>query len=240
MRIDTGPGNLSESEPPLQIISITIAVLVALFFVAELVRPQWLHKVEEVFIAGLLGTMTLVSFTQVIARYVFASGWDGALEFTRICFAWLILFGMSYGVRVNAHLGVDAVVRLLPHRLFRLTAILAALACVLYAVVLLYADWLTVLGAPTKGGAMDYWAKIHRVGIGLEDLNFPQWMQEAFGLKRRVPRWLAYIMLPVGLALLGLRCLQATVAIWRGQRELIIASHEAEELVAQNRGIIEE
>ena len=35
-----------------------------------------------------------------------------ALELTVYLFAWLVLFGMSYGVKVHAHLGVDAFVRL--------------------------------------------------------------------------------------------------------------------------------
>jgi C4-dicarboxylate transporter DctQ subunit len=35
----------------------------------------------------------------VVARYGFHTGWGGALELTRILFAWMILFGMSYGVK---------------------------------------------------------------------------------------------------------------------------------------------
>ena len=36
----------------------------------------------------------MVTFIQVVARYVFNAGWPAALEFTRILFAWLVLFGM--------------------------------------------------------------------------------------------------------------------------------------------------
>jgi C4-dicarboxylate transporter DctQ subunit len=42
-------------------------------------------------------------------------------------------------------------------------------------------------------------------------------------------------MLPFGLALFSFRCLQASIQIWRGERELIVASHEAEDLVAENK-----
>ena len=42
-------------------------------------------------------------------------------------------------------------------------------------------------------------------------------------------------MLPVGLALLSFRSLQAMVQILMGQREMVIASHEAEELVEENK-----
>ncbi|MEO8242262.1 MAG: TRAP transporter small permease [bacterium] len=221
-------------------ITIVIAILIALYFALERARPGLLHQIEAAIVAILLAAMTLVSFIQVIARYGFSSGWGGALEFTRILFAWLIIFGMSYGIRINAHLGVDALVRLLPQRAFRAMAIVSALSCVLYAAVFLYANWLDVFGAPAKGGAMDYWAKMYRAGVGLEDLRFPEWAQQAFGLKDRVPRWVAYLILPVGLALFAFRCLEATIAIWKGDREMIIASHEAEELIAKNRAVIEE
>jgi hypothetical protein len=62
----------------------------------------------------LLAAITIISFTQVVARYGFNTGWGGALELTRILFAWLILFGMSYGVKQGMHLGVDALIRILP------------------------------------------------------------------------------------------------------------------------------
>jgi C4-dicarboxylate transporter DctQ subunit len=60
-------------------------------------------------------------------------------------------------------------------------------------------------------------------------------MQNTFGLQERVQRWIAYLILPIGLGLFGFRSLQAIIAIWRDDRELIIAGHEAEELVAENK-----
>lgn len=187
-----------------------------------------IDRLEESVIAALLASMTIVAFTQVIARYVFNTGWTGALEFTRILFAWLILFGMSYGIKVGAHLGVDVFIRMLPSRLFRAAAVFGALCTLLYAVILLSSDWLTVFGIDARGGAIDYWQKMHKIGIGLDDLRFPIWMQEAFGLQERVHRWIAYLILPIGLALLAFRSLQALVAILLGKRETIIAAHEVE------------
>ena len=81
---------------------------------------------------------------------------------------------------------------------------------------------------------------MYGTGIGLDDLRYPVWMQETFGLQERVQRWVAYLMLPIGLALLAFRSLQATVAIARGERELIIAGHEAEDLVAENRDVLKD
>ncbi|WP_084174828.1 TRAP transporter small permease [Afifella pfennigii] len=201
---------------------------------------SWVTSIEEIVIALLLAAMTLTQFTQVVARYVFHSGWTGALEFTRILFAWLILFGMSYGVKIGAHLGVDAFIRMFPRPLFRAAAIFGALATLLYAVILLYSDWLQVFGANARGGAIHYWLRFYNLPIGLDDLRYPVIVQETFGTPERVQRWIAYIILPFGLALLAFRCLQALFDIVRGKRELIVAAHEAEELVAEHEGALRE
>ncbi|MBD8891464.1 TRAP transporter small permease [Roseibium litorale] len=201
---------------------------------------NWVTRFEEGVIAFLLAAMTIVTFTQVVARYGFNSGWTGALELTRILFAWLILFGMSYGVKIGSHLGVDAVIQLLPKPLFRAVAVFGALCGVAYAVILLNADWLHVFGIDAKGGAIDYWQKMFKIGIGLDDLRYPEWVQEAFGTKERVQRWIAYLILPIGLALFAFRCLQATWQIITGQRAMMIAAHEAEELVAENKDILKD
>ena len=219
---------------------LIMGVVVALFWLAERRNPDSVTRFEENVLAVILALITFVSFFQVVARYGFNSGWTGALEFTRLLFAWMILFGMSYGLKQGMHLGVDAVVRLLPKPAFRVLAIFGALCAFLYAAILIESAWLGILGADTSGGAMVYWSKMYQIGIGLDDLRYPEWMQDSFGLQERVQRWIAYLILPIGLGLFGFRALQAAVAIWRGERELIIAGHEAEDLVAENRNVLKD
>ena len=221
------------------IISLIVAVLV-IVFLAERWNRDRVTRIEENILAALLGIITLVSFVQVVARYGFSTGWGGALEFTRILFAWMILLGMSYAVKINSHLGVDAIARLFPKPVFRAITLLVSLLAILYAVIFLYSDWLQVFGLPSKGGALEYWAKIYRAGIGLDDIRYPDWAREMFGLKERVQRWVAYLVLPVGLALLAYRCVEAAIGIIRGTREMMIVGHEAEELVAEGRSALEE
>ncbi|MGF0540455.1 TRAP transporter small permease [Agrobacterium sp. ES01] len=217
-----------------------ILFMIGGLYLIERRHPEAVTRFEENVLAVLIASITIISFVQVVARYGFNSGWGGALELTRILFAWLILFGMGYGIKQGLHLGVDAAIRLLPARGFRIAALFGALTGVFYALILLSSDWLTWFGADTKGGAIFYWARFFKAGIGLDDLRYPVFIQDMFGLQERVQRWIAYLILPIGLGLLGYRSLQAFVQVWRGERELMIASHEAEDLVAENKDALKD
>ena len=63
-----------------------------------------------------LAFMTVLTFVQVVLRYGFGTGFVWSLEATTYTFAWLVLIGMSYGVRTEAHIAVDLVTSRLPPR----------------------------------------------------------------------------------------------------------------------------
>ncbi len=197
---------------------------------------KFIDRLEEDFIALLLGLMVLITFTQVVARYGFNSGWGSALEITQVLFAWLILFGMSYGIKKGIHLGVDILIRKFSAPIFKVFALFGAVACIIYGVTFFSAHWITWVGGdPGKGGAYFYWSKMYQLNIGMESIALPEFI---FGEDQRLPRWVAYLMLPVGLALFVLRCVQAFFEILFNKREMIIASHEAEELLEQNKNVV--
>lgn len=58
-----------------------------------------IDNIEETLIAFLLGAMTIATFSNVIARYVFNSNILWALELTVFLFAWLVLLGASYLIK---------------------------------------------------------------------------------------------------------------------------------------------
>jgi TRAP-type C4-dicarboxylate transport system permease small subunit len=64
-----------------------------------------IDKFEEWVISLMLLLMTGLAFTQVVLRYVFNGGFTWALELTSVFFAIMIFIGISYGVRVGAHIG---------------------------------------------------------------------------------------------------------------------------------------
>ena len=126
----------------------------------------YLHKAEEAFLAFLLATMVVVTFSQVIARYVFNSGVIWALELTTFLFAWLIILGISYGIRIHSHIGVDALVKLFPASGQKACGLIAVAAGIAYAGLLLYGAWDHVIGI------------VYEYEIESEDLNIPLWIPQ--------------------------------------------------------------
>ena len=79
-------------------------------------KNSWVDHIEENLIAIILGIMTLLTFANVVARYVFNSNIFWALELTVFLFAWLVLLGATYAVKKTSHLGVDAIINMLGNR----------------------------------------------------------------------------------------------------------------------------
>jgi len=218
---------------------ILLGMVVALF-VWERLSPQAVDKLEDNLLVILMVSLTLVSFGQVIARYGFYTGWSAALEFNMVTFSWLILVGMGYGIKRNSHLGVDILIKAVPKPIARWLAIFGAGTGLVYGLILLDASWLQAVGVETRSGAIEYWSKMYKVNIGTEELRWPVWVQETFGVKDRVQRWIVLTILPISLALLSFRSMQAMIEIYRGDREMVIAGHEAEELVNENKDALKD
>lgn len=185
---------------------------------------NFFDQLEENLIAIILGLMTLITFANVIARYVFNSNILWALEATVYLFAWLILIGASYGVKKHFHIGVDVVINLFSSPTRRLLALIAVTACLAYSVLLLIGSW-------------NYWYPFvtSRAFLETQDVPMPDFLQflatwlnegEAY---EKIPRFIPYFALPLGLALLTYRYLQLAWKIWQGKTDTLIASHEVEE-----------
>lgn len=207
-----------------------------------------IDHIEESVIAALIGLMTLVTFANVIARFVFNSNILWALELTVFMFAWLVLLGASYAVKKNTHLGVDAIVNMVPRAPRRLLALFAVGCCLAFSLLMLK-------------GAYDYWA----VFADLPPTS-GRWFPTGFDMKARsqsfyevqdvpmlgifgflenlinygdsyekLPKVIPYLVLPVSMFLLVLRFAQAAVAVWKGDLDRLVASHEVEEELEELR-----
>ena len=198
---------------------------------------RFINNLEENFIALILAAMTGLTFANVIARYVFNDNILWALEATVYLFAWLVLFGMSYAVKTSAHLGVDVVVNRQSPGVKKALGLLSVAACLLFAGLLL-------------AGSIEYWWRFFSKMSFLEseDVPFPVIIQSLVGLVENgeakyenIPRFIPYFILPFGFALLALRFLEVGWLIWTDRKDMVIASHEAEDMMdemtdSENKG----
>ncbi|ELG4786410.1 TRAP transporter small permease [Vibrio vulnificus] len=181
-------------------------------------------RVEEGLIAFFLGAMTLLTFVNVVMRYLFNDNILWALELTVFMFAWMVLVGASYGVKKHFHIGVDVVIDKAPPPLRKVLALVAVSCCLTFSILLLIGSW-------------NYWYPFatERAWYETDDIPMPEmfqfmsdWFNEGEAYEK-IPRFIPYMALPVGMALLTFRFLQVAWRILTDQQDRMIAGHEAEE-----------
>jgi C4-dicarboxylate transporter, DctQ subunit len=157
-----------------------------------------LCRLEEALIGLLLAGMTLLTFSQVITRYGFNAGWVWSLEATTYMFGALLMVGISYAMRQHAHMNVDAFINTLPRRWKRAATLLAIALCFTYLALMIW-------------GALELVGHLRTLGTNARDLP--------------IKRWIVMAMIPAGFFLFGLRLLQATLEVLRGQRDSLGSAH---------------
>ncbi len=186
------------------------------------------NDIEETLIAFLLGLMTLITFANVVARYVFNSNILWAVEGTVFLFAWLVLLGVAYGIKHSIHIGVDVAVKMFPRPVQKIITLMATAACIVFALLLLK-------------GSFDYWLPFvgKRAFLETEDVPMPDFLQffatwlndgERY---EKLPRFIPYFILPLSMSLITWRFIEAGWRVMTGKEDLIIASHEAEEMMEE-------
>ena len=204
-----------------------------------------IHVFDETMIAFLLGMMTLVTFSNVVLRYAFNSQLIWGLELTLILFAWLVLYGISYGFKVTMHLGVDAILNMVGRRAQFVMSVIAIVVTLAYALLLMKGAW-------------DYWAPFagfdattgrwFPTGFAnsrdqgwyeTEQVPIPflqGWLEQTFNMGEayeKLPRFIPYFILPFGALLIVIRVIEAGLRIIRAGQGTLIVSHEAEDAVEE-------
>jgi C4-dicarboxylate transporter, DctQ subunit len=149
-----------------------------------------LDRLEEGFMALALAFMTVITFIQVCLRYLFGTGFVWSLEATTYTFGWLVLVGMSYGVRTQSHIAVDALTNRFSPTGQRVAGFVALFLCLTYCVFMLYAGYLFV-------------DRLMVLGNDARDIP--------------LPRWLLTSIMPVAFVLLAYRFIEASWALLTGR-----------------------
>ncbi len=210
-------------------------------------KTGFIDQIEETLIALLLGMMTLVTFANVVARFM-NSNILWALEATVFMFGWLVLLGASYAVKKHSHLGVDAIVNLLPPSGRRTLALISVGVCILFSFLLLkgsYDYWAVFADLPPTEGRwfpLGFAEKFRSQSFYEVDdipmigaLRFLEgWINygEAY---EKLPKVVPYLVMPLSMSLLLFRFCQVAVQIWRGEVDRLVASHEVEDELEEVR-----
>ena len=218
-------------------------------------------RIERNFIGLMLGLMTMITFVNVVIRKLqekdfWRSDWFEpwaeplstfglqSLETTVFLFAWMGIVGTAYMIRINSQLGVDVVLNYLSPSWRKVAALVAVGACLLYTLLLLKGSWdywaPFVNLPPTEGRIIPEGFKARYLSQGYYEVNdivMPQWAQflsdwfndgEPY---EKIPRFIPYLALPLGMAMFLWRYLRLATNIVQNKANMIIASHEAEDLV---------
>ncbi|GBU09725.1 C4-dicarboxylate TRAP transporter small permease protein DctQ [Gammaproteobacteria bacterium] len=179
------------------------------------------QKIEIILTVFILTAMTLVTFAYTIINNLYSFfyylaekipfghslfmfigdklldatyflGWTNA--FTKACFAWLIFFCMSYGVRVGGHIGIDALVTLFKTPTQKILGLIGLAACLGYAGIMLVSsiNWV--------------WT-FYMLGTEAEDLE-----------QLHILKWHISIMVPIGFCLVIIRYLEIGYRIFTNQQ----------------------
>lgn len=100
-------------------------------------------------ITVILSAMCIFVFLNVVLRYVFNSGLTWSEELARYLFVWVVFLGAIVAAKDKSHLGVDLLVRILPHGLQRAAYVLSNI--VIIVVLGLFIDGLIKMMALNSG-----------------------------------------------------------------------------------------
>jgi C4-dicarboxylate transporter DctQ subunit len=152
------------------------------------ILKKFFDNIEEYIIIVLLPMMVIVVFVATMARYLYLFPMPWSEELARYIMVWLAYIGASLGIKRGAHLGIDALVNALPSKLR------VVLIFVRMGIMLLFAG-LVIFYA--------YQIISHQQRIG----------QTSPALL--IPIWWAYLAVPVGCFMIGIRTIQVFIADYK-------------------------
>jgi C4-dicarboxylate transporter DctQ subunit len=148
-----------------------------------------------------------ISFTNVVARYVFDASLVWAAELSIFMFLWSAFFGAAYCFKKDAHIAVTIVLDVMPSKLAKLMLIISHLVTIVFLVAVSYYGYEYLL-----------------LVIDLEERSIDLW---------GMPMWIPYLVIPVAFAFAAFRVLERLYVIITTSHEMILKESEAEHVLAE-------
>ncbi|MCI8398634.1 MAG: TRAP transporter small permease [Oscillibacter sp.] len=143
-------------------------------------------NLEKMLCTITLALMSAIIVLQVFFRYVLNNSLAWSEELARYLFIWTIYIGISYGVKMDKHVAVDAVYAYMPKGVKKYYAMVAYALFTIFAVLVIYYG-VTVVGmqitsgqvSPAMGLPMQYVYVAPVVGMVLTVIRLVQKIIEA-------------------------------------------------------------
>jgi len=144
------------------------------------VKQFWekFNKLEEIIASCLLITTSLIVFMQVVLRYGFGFTLTWVEEAARYMIVWFVFLGASIGVREKAHPAMDTLLHVAPKAVKPILQIVVTIICMAFCVIIVRSGISVVVSAYSIG---------------------------ATSPALRMPLFIPYIAVPVGLGLMLIR-----------------------------------
>ena len=151
-----------------------------------------LNSFEDHFCAFILLVMLILTFVNVVARYVFSSSMPFVEELTRLGLMILSLVGAAVAAKRGAHLGLSALTDLLPKKSHKIVNLIGDVVAAVFCVIVVYYGYFMVV--------KEYTHKLTTAGM--------QW-----------PEWIFGIWVAVGGVVMFVRYIQLAVNEFRSKKE---------------------
>ena len=143
-------------------------------------------NLEKLICVVCLALMSILIVLQVFFRYVLNNSLSWSEELARYLFIWMIYIGISYGVKMDKHICVDAVYSFMPKGVKKWYAIVAYILFLVFAIAVVYFGILVVgmqissgQVSPAMGIPMQYIYAAPVVGMVLTAFRLIQKVIEA-------------------------------------------------------------
>lgn len=147
-----------------------------------------------------------VSFTNVVARYVFDASLTWASELSIFLFLWSV-FGAAYCFKKDAHIAVTIVLDIVPTPIAKAMLIISHIITLVFLLCVAYFGYKYLL-----------------LVIDLDERSIDLW---------NMPMWIVYLVIPISFVFAGYRVGERLVIIIATPHELITKESEAEMILAR-------
>lgn len=156
---------------------------------------RWLDHVEDA-VAGLFLALGLgIVLMEIAARGMFSASFIWSEEISRYTLIWMTYFGASAAIRSGEHIRVTVFLNKLPPAALRVAESFGTLACIVFGLAVVYFGFAFI-------------DDTRAFGLISADSNLP------------VPIWVFQSIIPIGYALISLRCAQRLICIWISAKAL--------------------